>query len=153
MKAGSPARQQVAGWRPDATHVTLAARGKSVSQPVEVTGDTRLDIAAGALEARQELLSQQLAALQRIVQRRRRAGTDGMWAAEYARIDTPWWQRTLLGATRLRHSCGRSRRASTRLVFGSARGSAALSSPTSICDGIWDASVIDQADGRAAAHH
>lgn len=32
--------------------VTLEARGKRLSQPVDVSGDTRVDVAAGALEAR-----------------------------------------------------------------------------------------------------
>ena len=79
---GTPA----GGWvAPGRYTVTLAARGKSVSQPVEVTGDTRLDIAAGALEARHDA-SQQLAALQRsfndgVVLHRR-------MATEYARIDS-----------------------------------------------------------------
>ena len=65
--------------------VTLTARGKSVSQPVEVTGDSRLDIASGALDAR-HAAAQQLASLQRsfndgVVLHRR-------MASEYARLDT-----------------------------------------------------------------
>jgi len=65
--------------------VTLTARGKSVSQAVEVTGDSRLDVASGALEAR-HTASQELAALQRsfndgVVLHRR-------MASEYARLDT-----------------------------------------------------------------
>ena len=44
--------------------VTLAARGKRVSQPVEVLADTRVEIAGGALEAR-AAASARLAALQK----------------------------------------------------------------------------------------
>lgn len=43
--------------------VTLTARGRSVSQPVEVAPDSRVEVAAGALEARHQA-SLQLAALQ-----------------------------------------------------------------------------------------
>ena len=74
------------GWvLPGRYTVTLAARGKTVSQPVEVTGDSRMTIAAGALEAR-HVAAERLAALQRsfndgvVLQRR--------MAAERARIDS-----------------------------------------------------------------
>ncbi len=65
--------------------VTLTARGKSVAQTVEVAGDSRLDVASGALEAR-HTAAQQLAALQRsfndgVVLHRR-------LASEYARLDS-----------------------------------------------------------------
>jgi photosystem II stability/assembly factor-like uncharacterized protein len=74
------------GWvLPGRYTVTLAARGKSVSQSVEVTGDSRLDIANGALEAR-HAAGVQLAALQRsfndgVVLHRR-------MASDYARLDS-----------------------------------------------------------------
>ena len=74
------------GWvLPGRYTVTLAARGKTVSQPVEVTADSRMTIAAGALEAR-HTAAERLAALQRsfndgvVLQRR--------MAAERARIDS-----------------------------------------------------------------
>ncbi|HUQ82729.1 MAG TPA: hypothetical protein VM076_16380, partial [Gemmatimonadaceae bacterium] len=74
------------GWvLPGRYTVTLAARGKTVSQPVEVTADSRMTIAAGALDARHEA-AQRLAALQRsfndgVVLHRR-------MATERARIDS-----------------------------------------------------------------
>jgi len=73
-------------WVPAGRYtVTLAARGKSVAQPVDVTGDTRLDIAAGALDARHDA-AQQLTALER-------SFNDGVvlhkrMSSEYARIDS-----------------------------------------------------------------
>jgi hypothetical protein len=65
--------------------VTLAARGKSVSQAVEVAADSRLDIASGALEAR-HTAAQQLTALEK-------SFNDGValhrrLASEYARLDS-----------------------------------------------------------------
>ena len=65
--------------------MTLAARGKTVSQPVEVIPDSRMTIAAGALAARHDA-AERLAALERsfndgvVLQRR--------MAAERARIDS-----------------------------------------------------------------
>lgn len=44
--------------------VTLAARGRTVSQPVDVSGDTRVEVAAGALDARSQA-SVRLSALQK----------------------------------------------------------------------------------------
>jgi photosystem II stability/assembly factor-like uncharacterized protein len=65
--------------------VSLTARGKTVSQSVDVSGDSRLQIAGGALEDR-HTVGQQLAALQRsfndgVVLHRR-------MASEYARLDS-----------------------------------------------------------------
>ena len=52
-------------WVPPGRYtVTLAARGREVSQPVDVSGDSRVEIAAGALEAR-HAASVRLAALQK----------------------------------------------------------------------------------------
>jgi len=52
-------------WVPPGRYtVTLAARGREVSQPVDVSGDSRVEIAAGALEAR-HAASMRLAALQK----------------------------------------------------------------------------------------
>jgi len=79
---GAPA----GGWvLPGRYTVTLAARGKSVSQSVEVAADSRLDIASGALEAR-HAAAQQLTALEKsfndgVVLHRR-------LASEYARLDS-----------------------------------------------------------------
>jgi len=74
------------GWvLPGRYTVTLAARGKSASQSVEVAADSRLDIASGALEAR-HTASQQLAALEKsfndgVVLHRR-------LASEFTRLDS-----------------------------------------------------------------
>ncbi|MBK8058937.1 MAG: hypothetical protein IPK33_14185 [Gemmatimonadetes bacterium] len=52
-------------WVPPGRYtVTLAARGREVSQPVDVSGDSRVEVAAGALEAR-HAASVRLAALQK----------------------------------------------------------------------------------------
>jgi photosystem II stability/assembly factor-like uncharacterized protein len=76
--------------------VSLTARGKTVSQFVDVSGDSRLEIAGGALEDRYRI-SQQLAALQK-------SFNDGVvlhraMASEYARLDS-----TLVGGSARRDS-------------------------------------------------
>lgn len=73
-------------WVPPGRYtVTLAARGRQLSQPVDVSGDPRLEIAAGALQARHEA-SVRLAALQK-------SFNDGVelhkrMAAERTRLET-----------------------------------------------------------------
>lgn len=73
-------------WVPPGRYtVTLAARGRQLSQPVDVSGDPRMEIAAGALQARHEA-AVRLAALQK-------SFNDGVelhkrMAAERTRLET-----------------------------------------------------------------
>ncbi len=73
-------------WVPPGRYtVTLAARGRQLSQPVDVSGDPRMEIAAGALQARHEA-SVRLAALEK-------SFNDGVelhkrMAAERTRLET-----------------------------------------------------------------
>ncbi len=73
-------------WVPPGRYtVTLASRGRQLSQPVDVSGDPRMEIAAGALQARHEA-SVRLAALEK-------SFNDGVelhkrMAAERTRLET-----------------------------------------------------------------